>query len=68
MKETDALVWCKSKCGSNVHRDCFETWVTRWLLPSNQVECPVCGSEWTVENNTPPEDDEKEKRKSTKLK
>jgi len=46
---SDTMVWCKSSCGQNYHKDCWDTWVAdqRRLNPSiTNLRCCYCRQPW----------------------
>lgn len=46
-EEGEELVWCKTACGQNVHRTCFEQW--QRSKPGQQAKCVYCRSLWKTE-------------------
>jgi hypothetical protein len=40
------LVWCKSQCGGNLHKRCFDQWQTACLRGTRNVTCPLCRGQW----------------------
>jgi hypothetical protein len=39
----EAVVWCKSTCGNNIHAECFQMWAR---TKHGNVTCPMCRSVW----------------------
>lgn len=48
MKESEDIIWCKSSCGNNMHKKCFEMWKTS--KKGGPVTCVYCRAEWDEEN------------------
>ncbi|KAL1965096.1 hypothetical protein VTN77DRAFT_6009 [Rasamsonia byssochlamydoides] len=42
--ETEEIVWCKTACGNNVHKACFDRWAAS--TRENGVRCVYCRSPW----------------------
>ena len=40
----EAVVWCKTACGQNIHKQCFEMWAR--TKTGGKVTCPFCRSQW----------------------
>ncbi|OAK95955.1 hypothetical protein IQ06DRAFT_297459 [Phaeosphaeriaceae sp. SRC1lsM3a] len=45
--EKDVIVYCKSSCGNNVHRDCMQMWIA---VASKKATCPYCRAAWATDN------------------
>jgi hypothetical protein len=39
-----SVVWCRSSCGNNIHKVCFEAWERS--KPPGQTTCPFCRASW----------------------
>lgn len=45
--DTEEVVYCKSACGNNIHKRCFEQWATQKQKSGNDgVTCPFCRTPW----------------------
>jgi hypothetical protein len=45
---SEELVWCKTTCGNNIHKDCFDNWMaTKLSTPGGKVTCVWCRADWT---------------------
>ncbi|KEF51925.1 uncharacterized protein A1O9_11914 [Exophiala aquamarina CBS 119918] len=42
------LVWCKSQCGHNLHKSCFDQWAASQR--GQEVRCVYCRSPWQAES------------------
>jgi hypothetical protein len=40
------LVWCRSQCGHNLHKSCFDQWAAASRTAGKQVRCVYCRSPW----------------------
>ena len=47
----EALVWCETTCGNNIHKECMDLWISQARSRDN-ANCPLCRTVW-VENSTP---------------
>ncbi|KAF2035402.1 hypothetical protein EK21DRAFT_106937 [Setomelanomma holmii] len=45
--DTDAVVYCKTSCGNNVHKDCMQKWIS---MTRDKATCPYCRATWAVED------------------
>ena len=45
-KSGEDFLWCKSSCGQNVHRECFEKWAKSSVASNGKVRCVYCRAEW----------------------
>ena len=47
--KTEEIVYCKLKCGQNMHKQCFQRWSDRQLkvLHLQNVTCPMCREPWS---------------------
>ncbi|KAL1999785.1 hypothetical protein VTN02DRAFT_3981 [Thermoascus thermophilus] len=43
--KTDDVVWCKTVCGNNVHRTCFQRWAATQRT-NGGVRCVYCRAPW----------------------
>ena len=48
MNKDQALTWCRSGCGNNVHAKCMQTFAQYKISSHSQVECPLCRAEWNI--------------------
>lgn len=71
----EPIVWCRGRCGSNMHKSCFEVYSQHESSPeTDHTFCPVCECEWVYDASMKPpkrssERDAKPKRsKKEKLK
>jgi len=46
--ENNKLVWCKSQCGHNLHKSCFDQWAASQR--GQEVRCVYCRSPWQAES------------------
>ena len=46
------FLWCKSSCGQNVHRECFEQWAKSSVASNGKVRCVYCRAEWEGDENS----------------
>lgn len=46
-EEHNELVWCKSGCGNNMHKDCFEQWAKSQGVQT--VKCVYCRTPWQID-------------------
>lgn len=53
MEPAEDVVWCKTSCGQNFHRECFEQWKRSKM--GGRVTCVYCRAEWD-ENAEAPEE------------
>jgi hypothetical protein len=44
MEASEDLVWCKTSCGQNFHKECFEQW--KISRHGGRVTCVYCRAEW----------------------
>lgn len=44
-----ALVWCKSSCGNNMHKECFAKWAASKEARGEQTNCVYCRAAWSSE-------------------
>ncbi|CAD6590956.1 MAG: hypothetical protein ASARMPREDX12_005305 [Alectoria sarmentosa] len=42
--DRDEIVWCRAKCGNNLHRDCFEQWARSQA--GKEIRCVYCRTPW----------------------
>lgn len=42
----EALVWCKSSCGNNMHKQCFDKWAASRRSSGQEVTCVYCRAPW----------------------
>jgi hypothetical protein len=42
----EQLVWCKSSCGNNLHKQCFDTWARSKRDSGQEVTCIYCRAVW----------------------
>ncbi|KAK2861145.1 hypothetical protein FQN49_004499 [Arthroderma sp. PD_2] len=42
--ENESIVWCKAACGNNIHKACFEQWVSSQR--GKEVRCVYCRTPW----------------------
>lgn len=40
----DSIVYCKSACGNNVHKDCMQKWIS--MSGGGKATCPYCRAKW----------------------
>jgi hypothetical protein len=47
--KTEQIVYCKAKCGQNMHKQCLKRWGDRQLkvLHQKTVSCPMCREPWS---------------------
>jgi len=45
----EAVVYCRTACGNNVHRACFEQWAATKKREGEAVTCPFCRALWQGE-------------------
>jgi hypothetical protein len=45
----DDAVWCRSQCGTNIHRNCFALWRQACLDREAIVTCVFCRAPWKYE-------------------
>ncbi|CAG8475192.1 8084_t:CDS:2 [Diversispora eburnea] len=57
LDEKENLVWCKSGCGNNLHKDCFAQWKKSKSV-YDKVTCVYCRIEWEEEKSGEPTNDE----------
>ncbi|RHZ69117.1 hypothetical protein Glove_290g76 [Diversispora epigaea] len=50
MNKKEKLVWCKSRCGNNIHEKCFNLWKRR----KPEATCVYCQTEWKDFTLPPP--------------
>ncbi|RHZ71647.1 hypothetical protein Glove_256g23 [Diversispora epigaea] len=50
MNKKEKLVWCQSRCGNNIHEECFNLWKQR----KPEVTCVYCQTEWKDLTLPPP--------------
>jgi hypothetical protein len=43
----EPIVYCKTGCGNNVHRDCMQSWMT---AKAGKATCPYCRAQWAEED------------------
>jgi hypothetical protein len=43
----DAIVYCQTSCGNNVHKSCMQKWIA---MAKNKATCPYCRAQWAVED------------------
>ncbi|KAJ5958804.1 uncharacterized protein N7479_005954 [Penicillium vulpinum] len=41
-EQLEELVWCKTRCGVNFHKQCID----QWLETDHASTCPTCRSDW----------------------
>lgn len=64
---TDPMVWCKSGCGVNMHRSCFDSWVASRVEDdeTSTLRCCHCRQAWDATacacDEQPPEMEEEER-------
>ncbi|KAH8730091.1 hypothetical protein GQ44DRAFT_700812 [Phaeosphaeriaceae sp. PMI808] len=46
--DKDVIVYCKTSCGNNVHKDCMQKWIS---TSRSKATCPYCRAPWTAEDN-----------------
>jgi hypothetical protein len=39
-------VWCKSSCGNNMHKQCFDKWAAAKRGNGQPVTCVYCRAVW----------------------
>jgi hypothetical protein len=44
--DKDAIVYCKTSCGNNVHGACMSKWIT---MNRTKPTCPYCRATWTTD-------------------
>lgn len=42
----EQLVWCKSSCGNNVHKQCFDKWAAAKRAGGQPITCVFCRAPW----------------------
>lgn len=45
--DTESVVYCRSACGNNVHKECMQNWAT---ARSGNATCPMCRSPWSSQD------------------
>lgn len=45
----EPLVWCKSSCGNNMHKVCFDQWAKSKRNQGQQVTCVYCRAVWALD-------------------
>ena len=45
-EESEALVWCESRCGKNYHADCIQKWLVAAEELGSTRRCPDCRAHW----------------------
>ena len=40
------LVWCKSRCGQNFHKQCMDSWLSASATRERMGRCPDCRADW----------------------
>ena len=43
LEDKEAIVYCKSSCGNNVHKDCMTKWMA---ISRGKATCPYCRAKW----------------------
>jgi hypothetical protein len=43
----DAIVYCQTSCGNNVHKSCIQTWIA---MANSKATCPYCRAKWAAED------------------
>lgn len=46
-KAGEAVVWCRSSCGKNVHTACFQMWAATAREKGTQITCVYCRAPWS---------------------
>ncbi|RMD42175.1 hypothetical protein DV735_g2968, partial [Chaetothyriales sp. CBS 134920] len=46
-QEHNELVWCKTSCGNNMHKTCFDQWAASQR--GNTVKCVYCRAPWEMD-------------------
>jgi len=49
MNEKEELIYCKAKCGNNMHLTCFQKWDEAQKAINENVTCPFCRVEWPAD-------------------
>lgn len=44
LNSNNSMVWCRVKCGKNMHRSCYDRWCE--YEKSEEKQCPYCFSVW----------------------
>ncbi|KAI5305123.1 hypothetical protein KEM56_005249 [Ascosphaera pollenicola] len=44
--ETSEVIWCKAKCGNNIHKSCFKQWAATARAECKHVKCVYCRTPW----------------------
>jgi len=51
MKTSDNVIYCKYGCGNNVHKDCYDKWITTKSEASmEEVKCVYCRARWDLDS------------------
>ena len=50
-EKNNELVWCKSQCGHNMHRSCFNQWAGS--QQGKEVRCVYCRTPWEMDAQDP---------------
>jgi hypothetical protein len=45
--DKDAIVYCQTSCGNNVHKSCMQTWIA---MAKSKATCPYCRAKWAAED------------------
>ncbi len=45
-RDNEAIVYCKSSCGNNVHKQCMQMWMS---ASGSTATCPYCRAKWSEE-------------------
>jgi len=54
MSTDEELVYCESSCGQNVHKNCFDQWMTVQKKKGEEVTCVYCRERWKSETASAP--------------
>ncbi|RII04791.1 hypothetical protein CUC08_Gglean011041 [Alternaria sp. MG1] len=44
--KNEAIVYCKSSCGNNVHKACMQNWIA---VSKGKATCPYCRAKWEAD-------------------
>ncbi|KAL1977972.1 hypothetical protein VTN31DRAFT_831 [Thermomyces dupontii] len=47
--QSEEIIYCRTSCGNNVHKACFEQWAASTAKNTNGVRCVYCRAPWPEE-------------------
>lgn len=44
--QSEEIIYCRTSCGNNVHKNCFEQWAATTANNANGIRCVYCRAPW----------------------